>query len=404
MKRTCALICRIVVSVAIAIWTVAASAQTEKIVYSFTGGTDGANPQGGVILDSKGNLYGTTESGGANGAGAVFELVPNSGGGWTEQVIYNFNGFVNSSDGALPFGGLVFDNKGNLYGTTTFGGTSSAGTVFELSPGSNGTWTEKIIYNFSGGAGSPSPFQMSFLVDALGNLYASAQNCGTYGFGCVFELVAATNGTWTLKTLNSFTGGNNGAFPYSPSMVFDSTGSLYGSTTEGGLHDYGVVFKLTPQTNGSWTEKVLYAFNGVGGVGGPIGNLTLDTHGNIYGTAFDVFELSPGANGIYTEKDLHFFSGGKDGASPENGVIFDSKGNLYGTTYTGGTHRGTVFQLSPDPDGTWSEKVLHRFSATGGDGIFPYVSPLAISGQGHLYGTTSTGGSSNFGVVYEVTP
>lgn len=378
-------------------------AQSESVLYSFTGGTDGGSPQGGVILDSKGNLYGTTESGGANSAGTVFELTPNSSGGWTEQVIYNFNGFINSSDGALPWGSLVFDNKGNLYGATLSGGTNFAGTVFELSPGSNGTWTEKIIYDFVSGAGNPSPFQLSFVVDTSGNLYAESQNCGTFAYGCVFELVSASNGTYTEKVLHSFSGGNDGYVPLG-SLIIDSAGNLYGTTLEGGAHDYGVVFRLSPQSNGSWTERVLYAFTGAAGVCEPLGTLRLDSHGNIYGAAFDVFELSPSSTGAYTEKDLHFFSGGKDGAFPEAGVVLDSKGNLYGTTATGGAHRGTVFELSPNSNGTWSEKVLHAFSANGGDGVFPYISPLAIDGQDHLYGTTSTGGSSNFGVVYEVTP
>jgi uncharacterized repeat protein (TIGR03803 family) len=375
-------------------------AQSESVIYSFTGGTDGGSPQGGVILDSKGNLYGTAENGGANGAGVVFEFVPNSNGGWTEQVIYNFNGFVNSDDGALPDGPLVFDKKGNLYGATQAGGTSSAGTVFELSPGSNGAWTEKVIYNFLSGVGNPSPFQVAFVVDTSRNLYASAQNCGTYGYGCVFELVLGTNGDYTEKVLYSFSGDDDGYIPLG-SLIIDSDGNLYGTTLEGGAHDYGVVFELS-ESNGTWTEKVLYAFTGAGGISNPIGRLALDSHGNIYGTAFDAFELSPNANGTYKEENLHFFSGGKDGALPSAGVIIDSSGNLYGTTSTGGAHRGTVFELSPNSNGKWSEKVLHSFSATGGDGIFPYISPLAIDKEGRLYGTTGQGGAG-FGVVYEVT-
>jgi uncharacterized repeat protein (TIGR03803 family) len=139
-------------------------------------------------------------------------------------------------------------------------------------------------------------------------------------------------------------------------------------------------------------------------VSDPFGSLLLDSNGNIYGTAFDVFELSPGSNGIFTEKNLHFFSGDPDGALPESGVISDSKGNLYGTTNTGGAHRGTVYELSPGSNGSWTEKILHRFSATGGDGAYPYIAPLAMDSQGHLYGTTSAGGANGFGVVYEVTP
>jgi uncharacterized repeat protein (TIGR03803 family) len=382
--------------------TAGAWTQTETIAYSFTGGSDGGSPSGGVILGSKGTLYGSAESGGANGAGVVFELIPSSSGGWLEHVLYSFNGFVNQKDGYFPVGGLVFDKKGNLYGTTLGGGTSLQGTAFEIIPLPDGTWTEKVIYNFPGGTSVGSPQGMSFAIDGAGNLYGFSVSGCTYGFGCVFELVAGS--TWTLKILHSFSGGNDGYEPFGSSLVLDGAGNLYGSTTGGGLHDYGVVFKLTPQSDGTWSEKVLYSFNGLGGVASPTGKLTIDSQGNIYGTAYDAFELSPDANGIYTEKDLHFFSGGKDGAEPEAGVTSDSAGNLYGTTYTGGAHRGTVFELSPASNGTWTEKVLHAFSATGGDGVYPYVFPLSIDGEGHLYGTTSTGGSSNYGVVYEVTP
>jgi uncharacterized repeat protein (TIGR03803 family) len=382
--------------------TAGAWAQTETIAYSFTGGSDGGSPSGGVILDSKGNLYGAAESGGANGAGAIFELTPSSGGGWAEQVLYSFNGFANQNDGYFPFGGLVFDKKGNLYGTTIGGGPSFQGTAFELSRGSNGTWTETVIYNFAGGTSVGSPQSMSFAIDGAGNLYGISVSGCAYGYGCIFELVAGS--PWTLKILHSFTGGNDGYEPFGGSPVLDGAGNLYGSTTGGGLHDYGVLFKLTPQSNGTWSEKVLYSFNGLGGVAAPTGKLTIDSQGNIYGTAYDAFELSPDSNGIYKEKDLHFFTGGKDGALPEAGVTSDSAGNLYGTTNTGGAHRGTVFELSPGSNGTWTEKVLHAFSATGGDGVYPYVFPLSVDGQGHLYGVTSTGGSSNYGVVYEVTP
>jgi uncharacterized repeat protein (TIGR03803 family) len=281
------------------------------------------------------------------------------------------------------------------------GGTSSQGTAFELSPGSDGTWTETVIYDFSGGTSVGAPQAMSFVIDEAGNLYGVSPNDGSYGFGCIFELVAGS--TWSLKILHSFTGDDDGYFPYG-SLVFDNAGNLYGSTTGGGTHDYGVVFKLTPNSGGAWSEKILYDFNGVGGVVGPTGNLLIDSEGNIYGTAFDVYELSPNSDGVYAEKDLHFFTGGTDGAQPEAGVVLDSAGNLYGTTFTGGAHRGTVFELSPNDSGKWTEKVLHRFSPAVGDGVYPSVSPLAIDGKGHLYGTTATGGSSNNGVVYEVTP
>jgi uncharacterized repeat protein (TIGR03803 family) len=261
-----------------------------------------------------------------------------------------------------------------------------------------------VIYNFTGGTSvAGSGQQSSLVVDGAGNLYGVAPFGCTYGFGCVFELVAGMNGTWTLKILHAFSGGNDGSDPYGASLIMDSSGSLYGTTEEGGVHDYGIVFKLTPHANGIWSEKVLHAFNGVDGVVGPIGKLTIDSTGNIYGTGRDAFELSPGPTGIYAEKNLHVFLGGNDGAFPESGLVPDSAGNLYGTTYSGGAHRGTVFELSRKSNGTWKETVLHRFSSTGGDGVFPTVTPLAFDAQGRLYGT-SQGGSANHGVVYEVTP
>jgi uncharacterized repeat protein (TIGR03803 family) len=404
-QQACAGISRVLIAIVIGgMMTIGATAQTEKILYSFTGGSDGGAPQGGLVLDGKGNLYGTTQQGGSNSGGTVFELTPNSNGTWTEQVLYSFTGLFGNSDGAFPYGSLVFDSKGNLYGTTVFGGTSFQGTVFELSPGTNGTWTENILYNFTGGADGGAPYGPGLSIDRAGNLYGTTNTGGSNGFGVVFEVVAGSNGNWTEKVLHAFTGGDDGSYPFGGPLLVDSTGSLYGNTSQGGTHDYGVVFKMTPNANGTWTEKVLYAFKNTDGTTSPIGALAFDTHGNIYGTAYDAFELSPGSNGSWTEKPLHLFAGGSDGADPESGLVIDAAGNLYGTTNTGGKHRGTVFELSPGSNGNWTEKILHRFSPTGGDGIFPYIVNLIIDGSGHLYGTTSGGGSSGFGVVYKVTP
>jgi uncharacterized repeat protein (TIGR03803 family) len=163
MKQVCAAIRRFLMAGAVtSILALAATAQTESILYSFTGGSDGASPQGGLTPDGKGNYFGVTVGGGSGNAGVVFELSPNSGGGWTEQVIYNFTGYSNFSDGAGPSSAPVFDSKGNLYGVTEGGGvsatTSGAGTVFELTPQSNGTWTEKVLYSFGLGADARQPY------------------------------------------------------------------------------------------------------------------------------------------------------------------------------------------------------------------------------------------------------
>ncbi len=378
---------------------------TEKILYTFTNSGDGGYPQSGLIVDSKGNLYGTTAGGGTGTychCGTVFELNPGSTGIWTESVLYSFSS--SASDGSNPFSTLVFDSKGNLFGTTQSGGTSFQGTVYEISPGTNGKWSESVLYSFTGGADGGIPFTSRLTVDSAGNLYGVANAGGAYGFGVVFELIAGANGTWMEKVLHSFTGGDDGAYPYADSLVLDGSGGLYGIVRNGGPHDYGIVFGLTPQSNGTWSEKVIYAFTGTDGQAGPSGGLLLDGLGNMYGVAEEVFELIPMPNGTRTKKTLHTFTGTPDGAFPQATLITDIAGNLYGTTDSGGAHSGTVFELVPGSGGVWNARVLHRFSAGGGDGIFPNWSSLAMDAAGNLYGTTQTGGASNVGVVYEVTP
>ncbi len=190
-------------------------AQTETILHTFTNGTDGGNPYYQLAFDSKGNLYGAAQSGGTDGGGVVFELTPNSDGMWTQTILYNFTGFYGTGDGAFPTGGVTFDGKGNLYGVTSFGGTYSQGIVYELSPGSNGTWTETILYSFTGGVdGSGLFLAQGLALDSSGNLYGTTINGGTNGYGVVFEISPGSNGTWTETVLHSFTGGDDGSYPY----------------------------------------------------------------------------------------------------------------------------------------------------------------------------------------------
>ncbi|HWY22560.1 MAG TPA: choice-of-anchor tandem repeat GloVer-containing protein [Candidatus Acidoferrum sp.] len=389
-------------AIALTLTSVGWTQSTEKILHTFTGSSDGSVPEAGMTLDSQGNLYGTTAFGGAFGCcGTVFELSPASNGTWTEKLIYDFS-LGGGADGFIPWGGLVFDNKGNLYGTTLFGGTSFQGTVFELTPGANGTWTESVLYSFTGGADGGSLFGSSLIIDGSGNLYGTAESGGAYGYGVVFEMVAGSNGTWTQKVLHSFKGGNDGTFPFNNPLVMDPAGKLYGATLSGGAHDYGIVYQLTPESNGTWAEKLIYPFTSAG-VSGPAGNLVLDSAGNLYSVcAFCIFELMPGPNGTWTEKTLYTFQGGPDGAYPE-AVVSDKAGNLFGTTYSGGVHHGTVFELSHGANGTWSERVLHRFQPDGVDGVFPQFATLAIDASGNLYGTTPSGGTSAQGVVFEIT-
>lgn len=379
--------------------TLPSQAQTEKIIYSFSGGADGTSPMGGLILDTNGNLYGVTPGGGANYGGTVFELSPSSGGIWTKTLLYSFN--PKQGDVGYPDSNLVFDVKGNLYGICFIGGANGAGGIFELSPGSNRTWNEKIIYSFVGGVDSVYS-QSTLTIDAAGSLYGYHNS----GYGSIFQLEAGSNGTWTEKTLHSFSGGNDGTIQYGDQLSVDPFGNLYGQARVG-PHDFGIIFQLVRGANGSWTEKILHAFTGGADGSAGVGNAILrDANGNLFGvSSWNVFELVPGSNGAWTEKILHTFTGGSDGAYPESGLTMDASGKLYGATYEGGgSHRGTVFELTRSANGSWTEKILHRFTPTGGDGVYPSFLTLAIDKQGNLYGTTLSGGTSNLGAVFEVTP
>lgn len=384
----------------IAILAVGASAQTEQILYSF-GPVDGGSPYPDLAADGKGNLYGTTGSGGDFSSGTVYELSPGTNGTWSYQVIYTFTGFRNTSDGAEPIGRVTFDSNGNLYGTTAEGGTNQQGTVYELTPASNGTWTEKILHSFAGPDGNGLFLSQGVIVDPSGNLYGTAGSGGAYGQGVVFQLVPDTNGTWTENILHSFTGGNDGGLPFAR-LIRDSAGRLFG-TAFAGPHDYGVLFELIQGTNSSWSERVIYAFTGGAGGSAPQGKLAFGPTGKLYAAiGFALVEFAP-INGVWTFKNIHEFTGGTDGAGAVSGLVFDKAGNLYGTTSTGGLHKGTVYELSPNTDGSWSEKILHKF-AGGNDGIGPEFGTLVLGAAGNLYGATGAGGASLAGVVYRIKP
>jgi uncharacterized repeat protein (TIGR03803 family) len=246
--------------------TTTGGAWTETVLYSFTNGSDGGQPDGALIADASGALYGTAPYGGASGNGVVFKLTPptTAGGAWTETVLYSFNG---GSDGTLPTGSLIADAAGALYGTTTSGGTGSSGIVFKLTPPTTagGAWTETILYTFTGSPDGANPF-VGLIADASGALYGATYNGGTSGNGTVFQLTPpiTTGGAWTETVLHSFSGGD-GVNPRG-SLIADALGALYGTTFLGGTGNSGVVFKLTPPTaaGGAWTETVLYSFTGGG--------------------------------------------------------------------------------------------------------------------------------------------
>jgi len=286
---------------------------TETVLYSFQGGNDGINPQAGVILDTYGALYGTTtyggtgtgRCGGESGCGTVFKLTPPvpPAAQWIETVLYSFQG---GSDGSAPQAGLIFDTSGALYGTTQSGGSAGYGTVFKLTPPAPPAtqWTETALYSFQGGSDGAYPYG-GVIFDTSGALYGATAiggtgtNCASTGCGTVFRLVPPASGTgaWTETVLYSFQGGNDGESPLA-GVTFDTSGALYGTTRSGGssggsngIYGNGMVFKLTRPSSTPhfvsqtpWTETVLYNFQGGNDGAFPYGGVTFDSRGALYGT------------------------------------------------------------------------------------------------------------------------
>jgi uncharacterized repeat protein (TIGR03803 family) len=385
------------------VFTGAAQAATEKVLYSFSGGPDGNGPAAPLVFDAAGNLYGTTQQGGSAGFGTVFELSPGSDGTWSERILYSFLG---GADGSTPgAAALTFDGAGNLYGTTFAGGTANMGTVFKLTPGNGGNWSETVIHTFSGPDGSTPTANVIF--DKAGNLYSITDSGGTTGQGNVFELTPEGNGTWSEKVLFNFPQN----FPYGTQpyagLTFDSSGNLYGTTQYAGSKGSGNVFELSPSGD-TWTIKNLHTFAGSPDGQYPEGNVIFDNAGNLYSTTAyggasscscgTVFRLTPSGGGNWTEKVIHSFAD-TPGKGPYVGLVLNPSSNsLYGTTdYDENQFNGTVFQLSLD---TGTLTTLHVF--TGPDGSAP--NGLVLDSAGNLYGTTTLGGSLGYGTVFEVTP
>ena len=386
-------------------------AQTFTVLHSFTGGSDGANPIAGLTLDAAGSLYGTASAGGLfigecallNGCGTIFKLKQTTsgwgftqlyafhnldgstpiapvtvaaddtlfgtaGGGeypcgvffrlqppqntcknalcqWSLSLLYNFScGYSGDGPG---YGSATFDSTGHAYGTTLAGGAYDNGAIYEMTPQPEGRWLEQVDYSFrrlSGGGAEPAN---AVIFDDNGNMYTTTVSGGQSDCGTVSQVVLAGSG-WTGNVLYSFTCGDDGEYPYG-GLLFDSTGNLYGTTSEG-----GGVFELRP-SNGGWTYNLLYSFNRCGSWAG----VTMDAAGNLYGTAYDcgaygygtVFKLTP-SDGGWTYTSLHDFTGGSDGARPTSTVTIDPSGNLYGTATYGGSSEcsqgcGTVWEITP---------------------------------------------------------
>jgi uncharacterized repeat protein (TIGR03803 family) len=394
----------------ILISTQPARGQTFKVIYTFTGGPDGGWPTDTLIMDTAGNLYGTTLIGGSGeGNGAVVKL-SKRGSAWVLTSSYQFQ------NGANPYAGVVFGPDGSLYGTTYEGGSGRCGMVFRLAPPTqtpsnamNG-WTETVLYNFLGGSDGCYPEFGDLIFDQSGNIYGTTANGGGQSnAGTVFKL-SYSAGAWTESLLHSFTGGSDGGYPISP-VVFDQAGNLYGTTEDGGVYSQGTVFELTPAGSG-WTKKTLYSFQSRNDGASPYGGLILDRSGNLYGTTEEGGHLNWGgtfykltsSGGSWSETVLYAFTGL---AGPMATLVMDAAGNLYGTTYEDGAYGyGAVFKLSL-LDGTWTYTSLYDF-ADGNDGGLP-AGGVMFDANGNLYGTASHGGTGSgcdfgCGTVWEITP
>lgn len=368
-----------------------AQAQTYSLLYSFKCGLDGAFPYASLVEDATGNLYGTTTRGGTYGGGAVFKLTP----GGAQAVLHSFPS--TPADGNYPVARLVQDSAGNLYGSTVYGGTYGGGTVFMLTP----SGVETILYNFTGGTDGGSP--SALVRDTAGNLYGTTAYGGASGAGVVFKV--SSSGTETV--LHTFMGSpTDGANP-AAALVADASGNLYGTTEYGGTDGYGVVFEVTS----TGTETVFHNFSGSPDDGKfSVADLIRDTAGNLYGTTSyggvsnhgTVFELSPSGQETVL---LTFSEHSPDGAVPSAGLVRDTSGTLYGTTLQGGSSGcgglgcGIIFDLSA----AGKETVLHKFGGPPADGHFPY-GDLVRDSTGNLYGTVYAGGASSCGAVFKAAP
>ncbi len=364
-----------------------------KVLHAFTGGSEGGGLWGSLLLDAEGNVYGAT-------TGTVFELSPQADGRWRLTTLHRFHYPGKGGSGLTD--GLIFDPAGNLYGTASVGGAGHYGTVFRLTPGAD-KWAETVLYNF--GPGPPRSPYAGVIMDESGNLYGTA--------GYAFELSPGSDG-WTESTLHEFCQGDDGCDAYA-GVILDPAGNLYGTTEHGGNSrncggGCGTAYQLHPMPDGSWEEIILHSFSAQDDGAFPgVGALVLDKSGDLYGTADGgntgygvIFKLSPGTDGRWKETVLYNVLGGANGDHPSAGVVRDESGNLFGTTIAGGPSGcGVVYKLAPQAKGKWKYTVLH--SLAGYDGCQPDAN-LILDSKGNLYGTTAAGGAGGAGVAFEVTP
>jgi uncharacterized repeat protein (TIGR03803 family) len=401
---------RLAISLFLLLTTLAYAGET--VLYTFQGGMDGYRPNGPLVADTAGNLYGTTFYGGDANCqflcGTVFELSPDGHRGWTETVLYRFTG---GTDGQNPYAGLILDTQGNLFGTTLGAGAGDCvpkcGSAFELSPGAKG-WTFTLLHAFEGGKDG-GVVVGGLTSDPNGNLYGTTESFGPAGYGTVFRF-SRSGKAWAFKTVHAFGLDQYGAAPQGP-VVVDTAGIIYGATVGGGAYSSGVVYSLTQNAKGHWTEKVLHSFPGGKAPGNPIDGLSSDSTGSLYGIATNladrrplIYQLSRNSKGKWTETTIYNFHYFDD---PGVGNVFiNQAGSAFGF---GGAVRdsdGSIYELSRSGH-LWTWTLLYNFQGFSG-GINPAGSPI-VDGNGNIYGVTDQGGSgctrnAGCGTVFEFTP
>jgi len=393
-----------------------AQAETFKVLHAFgVAAGDGNLPSSPLLKDSAGNLYGMTSAGGAHNLGTVYRLSPTSTGSFNETILYSFKG--GPADGGFPQGSLVRDSAGNLYGVTSVGGITATvcnysagpgcGVIFKLTPTSTGLWIESVLHRFTGTDGGNS--FAGLVQDSKGNFYGATSAGGSKGLGTVYKLSLTSTG-WKETVLHSFTGNPDGVEPliFQTALTLDGLGNIYGSTYTGGAASGGIVFELIPQTSGAWKEKILYTFQRGADGYEPLTGVILDKSGNVYGTTLlggtspgsgDVFELTA-ANG-YAKTILHDFNVLTDPAKETpHGLFFDASGNLYGTT------EYALYKLTHESSGR-SETVLWAFDNSQDQGANTVYQPAIMDAQGNFWGATLWGGPAGQftgGVAWELIP
>lgn len=371
-----------------------------ETAYNFTGSPGGANPASDLLAHG-GKFYGAAASGGKNSLGAIYQLKQKDDGSWAAKTIFSFGGLDN---GSMPQAGLIADEAGNLYGTAYLGGNVGAGTVYRLSPKSNGGWKMTVLHHFTGGADGFHPYG-DLVLDAKGRLIGTAFEGGNFGDGVIFTMTPQADKTWTYAVVHHFHEiATDGAGPRGK-LALDANGVVYGITTAGGVNFVGTLWSLT-ETSDGWKFKLNDSF------GGTLGNLptsgvTLAKDGSLYGTAMmgganangTVFKATAGKNG-YKMTAAHAFTN-DEGFFPYSSVLVNKKtGVLYTTTSGGGSDGGgSVVSLTPQTDGSYASIIM--WGVKGGSGSY---SGVTATKAGDLLGTSRYGGSDASGQVYVVKP